>query len=258
MMTEQFPIQSFDERRNIMVPGNYQSTVETATRHILHEAAKAISIRGKFTWALSGGSTPKAVYQCIATEPYRNSIDWTKVWLFWSDERCVPPDHSESNYRMAMDAGMAGLGIPPSQIFRMRAEEQLFEHTADYEEILKSQCEDGHLDLVMLGMGEDGHTASLFPYTHGLNSREQLVTANYIPKLEAWRMSFTFQTLDLARHAVIYALGASKGPMIAEALSAPYDPIRLPIQRIGQPERHALWVLDEAAAEPLLNKVSNS
>ena len=255
-MANSFSIQTFDDRRNILIPGDSATTVKMAAQHILDQASEAIEARGRFTWALSGGSTPQAIYQCIASEPNRDAIDWTQVWLFWSDERCVPPDHPDSNYRMAMDAGLNSLGIPSKQIFRMHTETQLFAHTADYEELLVTTCEEGCLDFIMLGMGEDGHTASLFPYTHALNAKEQLVTANYIPKLQTWRMSFTYNIIDLARNTVIYALGASKAPMIAEVFGTKYDPMRLPVQRVGTEEHHALWVLDKAAAQPLLNRAT--
>lgn len=222
-------------------PGDHVKTLRFCADQVVELAREAIEKRGKFSMALSGGSTPKALYKLLASEGYAGQIDWSKVYLFWSDERSVPPDHPESNYGMAMAAGFDQLPIPQNQIFRMKAESQIEEHALEYEKLLLKTLEGGRLDLVMLGMGPDGHTASLFPHTEALHAPEgRLVVANFVPKFETWRMTFTYELIHRARHISIYVLGASKREMVGEVLHGPYEPDRLPIQGVSG----ALWIVD--------------
>lgn len=244
-------IRSFDKRRDIVVPGDTEKTLLFCVDQFVSLAQECMDARGVFTVALSGGSTPKSIYQMLCSENYRHSISWDKLLLFWSDERCVPPDHSESNYHMAMEAGFARMPIPPTNIFRMQAEADVEKASASYEKQVLAATS-GEFDLVMLGMGEDGHTASLFPKTHGLHSEGKLVIANYIPQKKTWRMSLSFKCINNAREISIYVLGKSKADMLKHALTSPYRPDELPIQRVGTPSHKALWIADKPAAEKLL------
>src|SRR5262249_37810698 len=153
----------------------------------------------------------KAIFERLTKPPYSTRIDWSKVHLFWSDERAVPPDHPDSNYRMAMEAGLSKMDIPASQIHRMHAETAIEDNARLYEKTIQHVLKLNSFDLVMLGVGEDGHTASLFPDTEALHApEERSVVANYLPDKKIWRMTFTFSCINRARHSVVYVLGASK------------------------------------------------
>lgn len=163
MMNLKNLIQSYDERRDVIIPGDEKATLQFCIEHFIESANLAIDQQGYFAVALSGGSTPKNIFKGLVSEQYRNKIDWTKVLIFWSDERSVPPDDPESNYHMAMEAGFKKLPIKPDQIFRMKAEGDIEEEAKEYERLIQEKIPSKRFDLVMLGMGEDGHTASLFP-----------------------------------------------------------------------------------------------
>jgi 6-phosphogluconolactonase len=232
-----------DHRRELVVPGDTEKTLTFCVSHFLMLARQAIEDHGAFYVALSGGSTPKAIYQRLRNEA--TSIDWSSVHLFWSDERCVPPSDPESNYFMAMEAGLKTLPIPSSQIHRMKAESNVQAHAQEYETLIKTTLGDHPFDLIMLGMGEDGHTASLFPNTAGLQEKKHLVVANNVPQKSCWRMTMTLPCINRARHTTFYILGASKQPMLKQVLSS--DSPTLPASLIGTPNHKALFIADTAA-----------
>ncbi len=239
-------LKTWDERRDYFIGATTEESVAFAAQHWIHSAQRAIQQRGQFTVALSGGSTPKAIYEKLALS---KEIDWGKVWLFWSDERSVPPDHPDSNYKMAMHA-LGKLPIPPNQIFRMQAESQPEKMAADYEEKIHRYLGKHLFDLVMLGVGEDGHTASLFPGTKALDVENRLVAANPIPEKKTVRMTLTFPCINQSSHTAIYALGPSKQLILPKVLDASIiSPF--PSRRIGTPEHKALWVLDKEASKYL-------
>jgi len=239
-------LKSWDDRRDYIVPGDANQTIDFAVEHWIHSAERAIQQRGRFAVALSGGSTPKAIYERLGKE----KLDGSKIWLFWSDERAVPPDHPDSNYRMAMESGLGKLGIPPSQIFRMIAEKESEKNALDYEEKIQRHLGKHLFDLVMLGVGDDGHTASLFPNTAALEIENHLVAANYIPDKKSMRMTLTFPCINQSYHSAIYAIGASKHIIVPKVLEAAIvSPF--PASRIGTPEHKALWILDRDAATHL-------
>jgi 6-phosphogluconolactonase len=248
-------IRSFDERRDFIVPGDAKETVIFAVEQLIAIANESIAARGLFTIALSGGSTPKAIFELLAQKPYYTQIPWEKVLIFWSDERSVPPDHPDSNYHMAMHAGLNTLPIPKKNIFRMPADQDIEEQAKTYEDCIIARLPSGNFDLVMLGMGEDGHTASLFPKTHALHSKDQLVVANYVPQKKNWRMTLTYKCINSARHIVIYVIGESKAAMLKFVLSAPFNPDELPIQKVGTSNNKALWIIDVNAAKDLFSEI---
>lgn len=243
---------SYDERRDIVIPGDYEKTIQFCAEQFLLLGNKAIATYNIFTVALSGGSTPKAIFEYLAKPENRKRLDWEKVLLFWSDERSVPPTHTDSNYRMAMESGLEGLPIPKNHLFRMEAEHDIDAHAHSYEQLIKEKVPTQSFDLMMLGMGEDGHTASLFPKTHGLNATDRLAVANYIPEKHTWRMTLTFEAINAAKNIHIYVLGKNKASMVKKVFTSPYDPSLLPIQKIGTPSHKALWILDMEAASILL------
>jgi 6-phosphogluconolactonase len=243
-------LKTFDDRRKIIVPGDDITTVQFCIEQFLSLAKEAIDDHDYFAVALSGGSTPKAIFQGILESKNCSAVDWRRVLLFWGDERCVPQDHPDSNYRMAMEAAFSKLPIPPENIFPMPVEGDLKHDAKVYEELIQNKTS-GIFDLVMLGMGEDGHTASLFPKTAALHEEKILVAENYIPGKNAWRMTLTCPCINVARNIIVYVLGANKAQMIKKVFLEPYQPDILPIQKIGTPSHPALWVMDSTAAELL-------
>ena len=244
-------IRPFDSRRDMAQPGDHKATLRFCIDHFIHCAREAIQTRQRFIVALSGGSTPKSLYQALASPPFRDQIDWQYVFLFWSDERAVPPTDPDSNFLMAMEAGLAQLPIPKEQIFRMQAEGNIGENAQRYEEIINTLVPDRTFDLILLGMGEDGHVASLFPHTEGLTTQNRLVIENYIPQKNCWRMTFTFTLINQSRCIAIYVLGESKAQRFAEVLLTPDDPMRLPAQSVGTSQHKSLWIADNQAAKIL-------
>lgn len=238
-------IHSYNERWDAALPGNKEETLIFAVEHFIEKANEAITERGKFAVALSGGSTPKAIFQKLSTSPYAEKIDWEKVYLFWSDERAVPPTDSASNYKMAMDAGFSSLPIPLSHIFRMKGEIDLDKSANEYEQQIRNICEDGVLDLILLGMGNDGHTASLFPQTEALLETDRLVVKNFIPQLKQSRLTLTYPAINRARSSVIYVLGEEKSDILEKVLNSP--PGSYPIQKVGTSKAKALWIADAQA-----------
>ncbi len=255
MLIEKLQPRSWDERRDIIVPGDYCLTVIYCVEHFIAASKRAIKDHDAFFVALSGGSTPKAIFEHLSSPPYDQMIQWNKVHLFWSDERACPPDNPESNYHMAMQAGLSKMPIPPAHIHRMRAEDHIEANALSYEKTIQATLKGRPFDLVMLGMGEDGHTASLFPHTDGLHVKNRLVIANYIPQKQTWRMTFTFDCINQAENIAIYVLGASKKMMFAETLLSKNQ---YPIQNVGTPTHRALWIADTAAAEELIAKKEKS
>jgi 6-phosphogluconolactonase len=243
---------ALDERRDLVVPGDNIATLSFAADHFISVANEAVDQHGFFAVALSGGSTPKALFERLCHPPYESQLPWKKIHLFWSDERAVPPSDPESNYHMAMEAGFNKMPIPSSQIHRMIAENEIQKNAEEYEKTIKDVLKDKPFELVMLGMGDDGHTASLFPNTEGLNISDRLVIANFIPQKNTWRMTMTFTCINQASHIAIYALGASKKFMLAKVLLSKTE--EFPAQRVGSKEHKALWIADEAAADLVLSE----
>lgn len=243
--------QSIDDRRNIIIGEDKFHTIQLAVHHFTDAATRAIIKQDSFHVALSGGSTPKAIFTRLTEEPIKNQIDWSKVYLWWSDERAVDPSHEDSNYKMAIDAGFEKLSIPKEHIFRMKGEGDIENHALEYENSIKQHVPNSRFDLIMLGMGDDGHTASLFPQTHALHSDGRLVVANYVPKLNSWRMTFTYHLINQAKETVVYVLGENKAAMLKEILLGEYSPDTLPLQKVGTPSNKALFIVDHSASQML-------
>jgi 6-phosphogluconolactonase len=243
----------FDDRRLITLPGNYDATIEFCVHNWISKAREAILDHGFFAVALSGGSTPKTIYEKIVHEPNVKDIEWKKIYFFWSDERSVPVSHSDSNFHMAMhEAGLFNLPIPKENVFRMIAESEIEMNAKAYEELILEKLGGNAFDLIMLGIGEDGHTASLFPHTKAIEVEGRLVVANYVPQKKTWRMTFTYECINSADQICIYALGKNKSEIIAKVLTSPYDPLEYPIQKIGTNYHKALWIMDDDASKNIL------
>ena len=214
----------------------------------------AIGAQGRFAVALSGGSTPKNLYSLLA-ENYAD-FAWARTFFFFGDERHVPPDHPDSNYRMVNQALLAKIPIPPENVHRVRAENPDAAAAAlEYEEELRRffELEPGELprfDLILLGLGPDGHTASLFPDSEALEEQSRLVVANRVEKFNAYRITFTFPVLNRAAEAMFLASGAEKADIVGQVLRGNVAP-PLPAQRVLPNDGKLVWMLDEAAAAKL-------
>lgn len=220
-------------------------------------ARAATEERGRFVVALSGGSTPKALLRLLAEPPYREEVDWRHVHVAWGDERCVPPDDEQSNYRMAREALLDRVPIPPEQIHRMPGEEADRGAAADaYAATLRRLFNLGpgewpRFDLLHLGLGTEGHTASLFPGSPALAERERLVAAPYVEKLEAYRLTLTPPAINAAREVQFLVAGAEKAAIVREVLRGPRDPTALPARVVAPTDGRLVWLLDAAAAARL-------
>lgn len=226
-----------------------------AAQYLTEMAGEAVADRGRARIAISGGSTPKAVFESLAdpAQPWLARMPWGSLDLYWVDERCVPPDHDESNYRMTREALLDKVPLRPEQIHRMEGELEP-ERAADrYESELRSSfrlegAEQPRFDLIALGMGSDGHTASLFPYTEALHELDRLVAANRVPQKDAWRITLTWPVIDHASSVFFLVAGADKAEILKEVLTGPRDPERLPSQLIWPVSGILTLILDQAAA----------
>lgn len=207
--------------------------------------------------ALSGGSTPRALFTLLASDEYANKLDWQAVDFFWGDERTVPPDHADSNYRMAQETLLSKLSIPEARIHRMRGEIDPVAAAADYSLVLQQVFEltgagsIPRFDLILLGLGPDGHTASLFPHTSALDVRDQLVVANPVPQQQTTRLTFSVPVLLAAAHVHFLVAGNDKAPAVYRAIEGDWDPVETPSQYLRQASGLVTWLLDSAAAADL-------
>jgi 6-phosphogluconolactonase len=216
-------------------------------------AAQAVQKHGRFSVALSGGSTPKSLYALLAGGSVPN-IPWEQIFFFFGDERFVPPDHPDSNYRMARETGLF-LKVPSDHVFRVHTEEKDAETAAlDYEQTLRTffRLQTGEfprLDLVLLGLGPDGHTASLFPGTAALDERRRLVVANWVEKFKTYRITLTLPVLNHAACDMFLISGPDKAHMVREVLRN--ERADLPSQKVRPTDGRLLWLLDRAAGSGL-------
>lgn len=213
--------------------------------------------KGRFTVVLSGGSTPRAFHALLAAPPYRDQVDWSVTQFYWGDERCVAPDDPESNFRMARETLLDKLPIHDAQIHRIHSEmADPATAAAHYAEELRQEfaLAPGALprfDLIFLGMGPDGHTASLFPHTAALSVRDQLVVANYVPKLSTWRITLTTPVLNAAVTVAFLVAGPDKADALAAVLDGPPNAHEYPSQLVRPSTGDLIWVVDDAAAARL-------
>lgn len=244
----------------ITVYPDYENLVKGAAGLISELAARAIVERGRFTVALSGGNTPRPVYARLATGDYRDRIDWSSVWIFFGDERCVPPSDLRSNYLMVRTALLDHVPIPAGNIFRMRGEDAPEKAAADYIEALQRTLGGDSVsggppregfDLIILGMGDNGHTASLFPGLAAVTETVRWVLPQYVEVTGIWRVTMTPIIINAARHVVFLVSGAEKAEMLQRVLEGPYQPVVLPSQIIRPMSGELHWLLDQPAAARL-------
>ena len=237
-----------------------ESWVNGVTEYIIELATTAIAERGRFTFAFSGGSTPRPIYERLASSGYSERIDWSRVQVFFGDERCVPPDDPLSNYRMARTTLCDHVPIPPANIHRIHGEEPPEQAADEYAQELartfggdanKGGSPQDGFDLVLLGMGDNGHTASLFPGMAAVTESVHWVMAQYIEVVGMWRVTLTPVILNAAGHAAFLVKGTAKAEMLPKVLEGPYQPVVLPSQIIKPTRGELRWLVDAAAASNL-------
>jgi len=233
-----------------------QELFAAAAEEVARLVSDAVAQRGRFTIALSGGSTPKSLYNLLATNA-RSSLLWDRMFFFWGDERHVPPNDPDSNYRMVNEAMLSKVPVPTENVFRVPAENLDAAAVAEaYEQTLRRffQLKSGEFprfDLILLGMGPDGHTASLFPGTAGLQEKSRLVIANWVEKLKTHRLSFTLPVLNAARSVAFLVSGIDKAAVLKSVLEENVSGEQCPAKLVQPKDGRLVWFLDRAAASSL-------
>jgi len=217
-------------------------------------AEAAVRRAGTFFVALSGGSTPELMYQVLAGPDFRNQVPWAAGEYFWSDERCVPPEHPESNYGLAERALLSKIPISRERIHRMRGELEPERAAADYEQELRRAFAVAapavpRFDLLLLGLGDDGHTASLFPGSSALDETARLTAANYVQKFDAHRLTLTYPVINAARIVLFLVAGEKKAPALRQVMRGGGAPV--PAARVHPKDGRLIWFVDEATAAHL-------
>lgn len=244
----------------IRVYHNPAHLAQATAQMIIDLAARNISAKGTFSLALAGGSTPRDAYQLLASETYLPRLDWKKTTIFWSDERCVPPDHPRSNFRMAKYALLNHVPIPDNQIVRMQGELSPQVAADAYEQILRKYFAANNiadhakpgLDLVLLGLGTDGHTASLFPSTRALKETERWVMPNEVPNQPELRLTFTYPLINQACTVVFLVSGSAKAAVLKKVIEGiQVDIEQYPATGIKPGEGKLFWLIDAGAASLL-------
>ena len=234
------------------------ATAEAAAQLFTDAATEAVNRRGLARIAISGGSTPKAMFTLLAdpAQPFLKRVPWEKLDLYWVDERCVPPDNAESNYRMTREALLSKVPLAAERIHRMEGELDPEIAAARYESTIRNTfrlegAETPTFDLILLGMGEDGHTASLFPHTEALNEMSRIVVPNHVPQKDTWRITLTWPVINQGRKVAFLIEGAGKAQVLHDVLLGPYQPETYPSQIIRPAGGSLTLLLDTAAAAKL-------
>jgi len=249
--------------REILAYPEAQELSRAAADEFIRLADEALQARGLFVVALAGGSTPKSLYALLAGEEYRSRVPWDKTHFFWGDERHVPPDHNDSNYRMTCEAMLSKVPVPPSNVHRIKSEDpDARRAAAAYETEMRAFFERHNLlarglprfDLVLLGMGPDGHTASLFPGTHAVRERERWVAAPWVDKFHTYRITLTPPVINNAACILFFVGGEEKAETLRAVLEGPEEADRYPSQVIQPADGTLRWMVDQAAARLLRAK----
>ena len=234
------------------------AVAEAAAHFFTTAVTKAVASRGMARVAISGGSTPKAMFALLAdpTKPFVKQVPWDKLDLYWVDERCVPPDNVESNYRMTSEALLSKVPLAAERIHRMEGELDPEVAAARYESTIRNTfklegAETPTFDLVLLGMGDDGHTASLFPHTEALNDLTHIAIANHVPQKDTWRITLTWPVINQGREVAFLIEGSAKAQVLHDVFLGPYQPDTFPSQIIRPASGSLTLLLDTAAAAKL-------
>ncbi|UII26824.1 6-phosphogluconolactonase [Fulvivirga maritima] len=237
----------------IKVYSSQQEASEAMAQEFKNIANESVKERGRFNVSLTGGSSPKVLYQLLAKEPLVNEIPWDKTFVFWGDERCVPFDHEDNNAKMAFELLLNDVPVPEENIFRMDGRNDPEEGAQQYESILKEHFagEEPAFDLILLGMGGDGHTASIFPGTEVINEKDKWVDKGYNAELKSDRITLTAPFINKARNIFFGAFGEGKAETLKSVIEGDYKPTEYPSQLIKPEKGNLVWYLDEAAAKQI-------
>ena len=232
-----------------------EKLVAATAEYMVNSIGQAIEKNGLCNIALSGGNTPGGVFSMLAASPCRDSVDWDKLHLFWGDERMVPQEHQDSNFRMVQETLLNHIEIPDVNVHRIRGEIAPEKSAEEYAELLGAHFKEDlpHFDLILLGLGEDGHTASLFPETDAVDECEKHAVAVFVPKLSAWRVTLTLPVLNAAREVLFLVSGRSKSEMIQRIISMKQPAKELPATMVNPQSGELHWMLDSEAMV-LINK----
>jgi len=247
------------DKAELQILGNAEEIARVAADEFVRYALEVVGMRGLLTVALSGGSTPIKLYSLLASgaDSFLTRVPWDKIHFFWGDERHVPPDHSDSNYRMVYEAMLSKVPVPLENVHRIKAENpDAGKAAGDYERVLYEFFQSvtiqlPHLDLVLLGMGPDGHTASLFPGTNAILEQKHYVVANWVQKFNTYRITLTLPVLNNAAYVIFLVTGEEKAEALRFVLQGKYQPERFPAQLIRPINGSILWLVDQAAARLL-------
>ena len=234
-----------------------EDVFQAAARFVADVAQQCSDIQGRFTIALSGGSTPRRLYRLLASSPITDAMAWDRWHIFWGDERCVPPDHHDSNYRMARETLLDHIPVPENQVHRMRGESLPHEAAEEYEGLVRDvfQTPAPSFDLILLGIGEDGHTASLFPGTTALQEQDRLIVDNWAPDLEAHRITFTLPLINAAKTIAFLDTDESKAEVLRSVLEPQPGEDQPPAASVRSSSGNVHWFLTDRAAK-LLTKAT--
>lgn len=238
-------------QRQVLIFSGVEELSRSAAENFVEIGSEAIEKRGRFTVALAGGSTPKYLYHLLTTKYFNSQINWKSVFFFFGDERNVLPDAEESNFRMANENLLKPLKIDFDKIYRWETVLKTPEKIADdYESSVESFFRGfPDFDLILLGMGSDGHTASLFPFTEALKESEKIAVASYVEKLSDWRFTLTFPVINNARNVIFLVSGADKAKTLKEVLEGDAQPLKYPSQAVKPGGGNLFWLVDEPAAQ---------
>jgi 6-phosphogluconolactonase len=234
----------------IQVLADLEAVSRAAAELLVGRAREVIKDRNQFSLVLSGGHTPRRLYELLSSDPFRDQVSWDRVNVFWGDERCVPAEDPRSNEHMAREALLDHVRIPPLQIHPIHCSQRVHEAAVEYETLLRTFFKDGapRFDFVLLGLGEDGHTASLFPNTPVLEEHEHWASGLYVAGQDFYRVTLTAAILNQAAAVAFLVTGASKAHILNEVLEGPFDPSRLPAQLIRPRSGQLFWLVDEESA----------
>lgn len=234
----------------IIISSSVNQTIEKAREIFFESYEQSIQSRGYFSAVLSGGHTPRPLYESLSRT---ENIQWDKVYVFWGDERLVPPDHPDSNYLLAYDSLLAKISIPDENVYRIKGELSPNNAADDYQNSLDGYF-DSHekkFDLLLLGMGTNGHTASLFPGTDALHESTRWVTSNFVPELNAWRITLTYPAIFSARKIIVLITGEEKAETFKAVLEGEENNDYYPIKRILPIKSEVFWIADQQAGKLL-------
>jgi 6-phosphogluconolactonase len=240
------------------VTDDVPSLSRQVANHLLLQITEIVQKRGRARIAVSGGNTPKALFTLLAdpTEPYRKDMPWQALELYWVDERTVGPNDPESNYRMTRESLLENVPLSPQQVFRMEGELPPEEAASRYEALIRNNfrlegAETPRFDIITLGMGDDGHTASLFPHTKAIHEMGRIVVANHVPQKNTWRITLTWPVINQGGDVFFLVAGKDKAEVLERVLFGPNDPETLPSQLIRPATGKLTLFLDQAAAAKL-------